>query len=184
MTRSKIVFIASILVALLTGYQAGADEIDDMFGTGDEFEIERFSDSNILLAISRDARVACRKGQCTLHSVTQNHQRFSVTFNIGEGNVPGTWGNGTNINIGDDNPDVPRDFWGISVRYEIGTCTQKIKVPRALFYSLNRYLYGLMNADGTPRRGFTPADEAMIVFYSTIMKQASGCGGNNSSTVN
>jgi hypothetical protein len=40
---------------------------------------------------------------------------------------------------------------------------------------MNRYMYGLISEDGGIRRGFTPADEAMIMFYSTIMKQASGC---------
>jgi hypothetical protein len=36
-----------------------------------------------------------------------------------------------------------------------------------------------MQETGETRKGFTPADEAMIMFYTTIMKQASGsgCGG-------
>jgi hypothetical protein len=36
-------------------------------------------------------------------------------------------------------------------------------------------MYGLISEEGGTRRGFTPADEAMIMFYSTIMKQATGC---------
>jgi hypothetical protein len=36
-------------------------------------------------------------------------------------------------------------------------------------------MYGLMAEDGGTRRGFTPADEAMIMFYTTIMSKASGC---------
>lgn len=42
-------------------------------------------------------------------------------------------------------------------------------------YALNRYMYGLMTETGGTRRGFTPADEAMIMFYTTVMKQATGC---------
>jgi hypothetical protein len=36
-------------------------------------------------------------------------------------------------------------------------------------------MYGLMTETGETKRGFTPADEAMIMFYTTIMKQANGC---------
>lgn len=163
----------------------GGDVIDDMFGGGtDEFEFERFSDDRILVAIDEDAAVNCDKqGLCTLSAITTNSRTFSVNFNIGQGNnASGGFGGygegngGTTINIGDDNQDENREHWGVNVQYKIGSCTQKVKVPRALFYSMNRYLYGLMTEEGSVRRGFTPADEAMILFYTTILNKASGCG--------
>lgn len=165
----------------------GEGDIDDMFGGGtDEFEFERFSDDRILVAIDQDAAVNCSKeGLCTLAATTSSSRRFTVNFNLGEGNNSsggfGGYGNGnggTTINVGGDNNNGDnREHWGVNVQFSMGTCTQKVKVPRALFYAINRYMYGLMNTDGSVRRGFTPADEAMILFYTTILNKASGCGG-------
>ncbi len=165
---------------LLMSTLSFADGIDDIFADGtDEFEFERFSDDSILLAIDSDAQLACGKdGLCTLTSVTNNSSDFEVSFNIGQGTNYGNYGqgSGTVINLGDNgNSNNNGDFWGINVKYSRGKCTQKVNVPRALFYSMNRYLYGLMNEDGSTRRGFTPADEAMILFYTTILNKASGC---------
>jgi hypothetical protein len=164
----------------------GDTDIDDMFGGGtDEFEFERFSDDRIMVAIDQDAAINCDSaGLCTLSAVTTNSRTFTVNFNIGEGNnASGGFGGfgegngGTTINLGDsENGDASRGHWGVNIQYKVGTCTQKVKVPRALFYSMNRYLYGLMGAEGSVRRGFTPADEAMILFYTTILNKASGCG--------
>jgi len=69
--------------------------------------------------------------------------------------------------------DCSPTHWGFTVSYRVGHCTQEVLVPRSLCYSMNRYLYGLMQETGETRKGFTPANEAMIMFYSTIMKQAS-----------
>ena len=68
-----------------------------------------------------------------------------------------------------------RTFGKVSFIVKVGSCEQTVKVPRSLYYSLNRYIYGLLNSDSSTRRSFTPADEAMIIFYTTIAKQAQGC---------
>jgi len=84
---------------------------------------------------------------------------------------------GTTIIVPGSNQTYPgsQPYFGVSLRFTTGRCTQTVKIPRALYISMNRYMYGLMSEDGGTRRGFTPADEAMIMFYSTIMKQATGC---------
>ncbi len=184
----KLLLLLNMML-LLTGtafaQDSGDGDIDDMFGGGtDEFEFERFSDDRILVAIDQDAAINCDKqGLCTLSAVTTNSRNFSVNFNIGEGNnASGGFGGygegngGTTVNIGGNETGEERGHWGVNVQFKVGTCTQKVKVPRALYYSMNRYLYGLMNSDGSVRRGFTPADEAMILFYTTILNKASGCG--------
>lgn len=157
---------------------------EDRFGGGnDEFEFETFDNHSVMVAIKRDMEIACDKaGLCTLSAVTSNDARFTTQFNIGVGNQYGGWnngnGNGTTVIVpnGTDNNNNNNDpYYGLSLRYTRGRCTQRVLVPRALYISMNRYMYGLMAEDGGTRRGFTPADEAMIMFYSTIMKQASGC---------
>ncbi len=165
-----------LMLALLLSTNVLAGDIDDMFGGGeDEFEFERFSDNQILLAIDADAEVACNAGVCTLHSVSNTYGGWEVSFNVGEGSNGNS--GGTNIYTGGStgSSSEPRDYWGVQVKYGRGSCTQRINVPRSVYYAVNRYMYGLMTEEGGTRRGFTPADEAMIMFYTTIMSKASGC---------
>jgi len=169
-----------ILMLAVMSSMTFADNVDDLFAGGeDEFEFDRYSKERILEEIERDARVACTAGVCTLHSVTNNYGGFEVSLNLGEGAAQGGSGS-TNIYTGGTGgtcSDCPRDFWGVTVSYKKGQCTQKINVPRSVYMSLNTYMYGLLNDDGSTRRGFTPADEAMIMFYTTIMSKANGCSG-------
>lgn len=167
----KLLLIFAILVSPVF-----ADEIDDLFGGGDDgFEFERFSNESILLEIDTEAKVACKKGLCTLHAMENKYGEFQVSFNVGEGSPSG--GDGVNVYTGgySNCSDCDRSFWGFTVKYIKGKCTQTVKVPKSVYYALNRYMFGLLNTDGTSRRGFTPADEAMIMFYTTIMDNVKGC---------
>lgn len=173
-------FILNNLNAQEISDEVNSSPYDQRYGAGsDEFELERFDNDNVHLAIKRDMEVACNKqGLCTLSAVTSNDQRFTAQFFIGEGNNFGQFGGGgtTVIVPGSNGNFFPTgQYYGINLRYTRAKCTQTIKVPRSLYISINRYMYGLMTEEGGTRRGYTPADEAMIMFYSTIMKQASGC---------
>lgn len=155
--------------------------IDDDFGTGsDEFEFEKYSNEAVLSMIEDDMEFACdRAGLCTLHSVTQSDSRFTASFSIGEGS-PLSGGNkpdGSVIITGGGNDSLygSQEYWGLSLEHSVGTCTQQIKVPRSLYVSMNRYMYDLIDENGNTRKGFDPSKEAMIMFYSTIMKEANGC---------
>lgn len=181
-----------IMLSLSFGAVAGSGSSDpcrdsqdvrELYGCEtNEFGFERFDDATILMAINRDARISCSEGGlCRLSSVTSNDSRFTATFSFGEGNTFNNGsGSGTNIiipgggtgcgNLCDSGP-----YYGITLRYTKGRCTQTVNVPRSVYYALNRYMYGLMTETGGTRRGFTPADEAMIMFYTTVMKQATGC---------
>ncbi len=180
------------LLGLFSG-RVMADNIDDLFAGGEdrEFEFERFSEANVMNAISHDAGMACRRGLCTLTSNDTRFKEFSINMNGGMGNNSSNGfggygpGNNTGYNIyfpsvgeGTDYSNIPfenRLHANINIQLKIGSCSRTVKIPRALFYSINRYMYGLMNEDSTTRRSFTPADEAMILFYTTIMKEASAC---------
>lgn len=160
-----------------------SQDVREIFGCEtNEFGFERFDDATILMAINRDARISCSPGGlCRFSSVTSNDRRFTATFSFGEGNTFNSGsGSGTNIIIpgggaGCGNLCDTGPYYGITLRYTTGRCTQTVNVPRSVYYALNRYMYGLMTETGGTRRGFTPADEAMIMFYTTVMKQATGC---------
>jgi hypothetical protein len=185
--------LALLALASAVTFTVHADQIDDLFAGGEdrEFEFQRFSEANVMEAISHDAGIACKKGGlCTLTSNDTRFKEFTINMNGGAGNNesngfggygPGA-GNGYNIILpgqgGSGVAGLPledRLHANINIQLKVGTCTRSINIPRSLYYSINRYMYGLMNEDSTTRRSFTPADEAMIMFYTTIMKQADGC---------
>ncbi len=168
----KIILMTALLMSSFTF----ATNVDDLFAGGErEFEFERFADDSILMAIDQDAELACDAGVCTLHAVTNNYGGFEVSFNVGEGEQDN--GSGTTIYTGGSGyqTDGNSEYWGFTVKYSRGKCTQRIRTPRSVYYAINRYMYGLMTEEGGTRRGFTPADEAMIMFYTTIMNKANGC---------
>lgn len=164
-----------------------ADSVDDIFNPGiNQFSYEKLADNNILLAIDKDAKIACQpNGQCVLSSTESNSNAWEIAFNVGQGG--GYMNSGTTIITGGYDSgygtcptnDCLPTHWGLTLTKRNVRCSQKILVPRSLYYSMNRYLYGLLQENGEPKKGFTPADETMIIFYSTIMKQASNssCGG-------
>ncbi|MGB0454123.1 MAG: hypothetical protein ACPGJV_10460 [Bacteriovoracaceae bacterium] len=157
-----------------------ADEIDDLFAGGEserEFEFKRFSREHIFAAIAHDAKLVCKNGLCTLTASHKKYRRFNVSFSLGEGNQNDSisTGGGTIIDLGGNNNNSDDSFWGLRVSYEQGYCDEEIRVPRLLYYVINRYIAGLLDEEGDTRMGFTPADEAMIMFYTTISKQLTGC---------
>ena len=178
----KIIMLLALLGLSLT--PSFADEIDDLFAGGEdtEFDFERFDDNNIMEAIAHDAAIACKNGLCTLTSVDTRYGEFSINLNGGMGNNSsggfGSFGQGTSINFNTGSGTMTfedRLHFGLNIQYKRGRCTRKVNVPRSLYYSINRYLYGLMDEEGNTLMELTSADEAMILFYTTVMRQANGC---------
>ncbi len=168
--------LALLVLASAVSFTVHADQIDDLFAGGEdrEFEFERFSENNVMKAISADAGIACHKGLCKLTSVDTKWKEFSINMNGGMGNnASGGFGgfgdgNGTFINLGNQPNSVSfqdKLHANINMQIKVGTCTRSINIPRSLYYAINRYMYGLMNEDST----------TMIMFYTTVMKQADGC---------
>lgn len=121
-------------------------DIDKKYGGGsEEFEFEKFDNETILLAIKRDMEVACNKqGLCTLSAVTSNDSRFTAQFNIGEGYNMGGYGGGSGTTVivpgSGGYVNSPEPYYGVTLRYTKARCTQTIKVPRSLYFSINRYM--------------------------------------------
>lgn len=174
------------LMWLFVGTSLFADTIDDVFNPGiTSFAFEKAADNNIMLAIEKDAQIACKpNGQCILSSLQSDNKGWETSFNVGQGINYGNSAGTTIITGGYDtgsnncNNCLPT-HWGITISFHSTHCQQQILVPRSLYYAMNRYLYGLLQENGEPRKGFTPADETMIIFYSTIMKQASSTANCN-----
>lgn len=178
---TKLILFLSVFLSLNIMAGSGDTTIDDDFGSGtDEFDFERFSNENVLALIDQDMEMACgRDGLCTLFSVTQNDSRFTASFNFGQGSPV----NGLSkpdsgsviITDGSNGLYDSQEYWGVTLQYTRGQCTESVKVPNSLYLTMNRYFYDFVDENGNPRKGFDPAKEAMIMFYTTIIKQANGC---------
>ena len=177
-----------MLIAFVLAFSCSAFaqdyDVDDIFaGNVEDFKFTKFDNNDILLAIAHDAKVACdRKGICTLNAVTSYDRRYTVQFQVGQGNPNyNNSGSGTTVIIPGSGTTTGQNemYYGLLLKYTNGRCTQEVKVPRSLYFAMNMYLYNLMTDEAGPRKGFTPADEAMIMFYTTVMKQASGCVAAN-----
>jgi len=184
--NKKLLLMLSLLFSMTISGNVMADEIDDMFAGGEdqEFDFNSFGEDQIMRAIAHDAAIACNNGLCTLTSVDTRYREFSININGGIGNNANSGyggygpGDGNFISFNNNRSDITpaeRLHAGVNMQVKIGRCIRSINIPRSLYYSINRYMYGLLEEDSSTRRSFTPADEAMIVFYTTVMKQAEGC---------
>ena len=116
--------------------------------------------------------------------MTNRGEAFTVAISTGYGDPNGSNTNNGGVVVVDSNGGHHNDFQsqpyvGVTLRYIKGSCTQSVNVPKSLYVAMNTYLYHLINEDGSIERQFTPAQQTMILFYTTILKQASGCNNPN-----
>ncbi len=137
----------------------------------------RYSDGYLEWQISRGAEFACKGDRCELASTDSQGKSFTVEFHTGYGSQnSGSGGSGGVIIINGQPELVPQQpFVGVTLRYTRSSCSQQVNVPRSLYVAMNIYLYRLLNEDGSPERVMTPAQQTMILFYTTILNQAKGC---------
>ena len=165
-------------LGLLCGFMLGAGawaDSDDIFeeiaGGSDEFEFVRYSPEVVQMKIREDMQVACKDGLCTLFAYEQEKGgQWITSFNVGYG-YNGDSQEDDDVDTGSFGPYV-----GVTVKYQSKTtCKEKVNVPRSLYIAMNTYMFDLINEDGTTKRTLTAAAEAMMMFYSTIIKQTKGC---------
>jgi hypothetical protein len=176
--NARLVFIA-LLLSLPSQTRAEAEDTDDFESGAPELQEQepvRWSDGRVLWEVMKGARVACQADRCELASIDSQGKSFTVEFNSGYGNQNGNASGSGVIIIGDQIAQPPLQPWiSLTLRYTESTCRSQVNVPRSLYISMNTYLYRLLNADGTPQKVLTPAQQTMILFYTTILNQAKGC---------
>ncbi|MEN9723060.1 MAG: hypothetical protein RJB38_1046 [Pseudomonadota bacterium] len=169
-------FLALSLGSLLSLAPAFSSEFEG--GVEDQFRLTRYSDDQIQLEIQNKIKVACKGDRCELASVTNRGESFTVSVSAGVGNNNQWGGNGGVVIVdgsGRNNSNNNEPYIGVTLKYLKGNCTQSVNVPQSLYIAMNTYLYRLINEDGSTERSFSPAQQTMILFYTTILKQASGC---------
>ncbi len=156
---------------------ATAGEFDQ--AVDQQFRVTRFSDNQIQVEIDQTMKIACRGDRCELASITQKGESFTIGLQAGVGNRQASSSNGSVVIVDPNGSNTDANnsgpYIGLTLKYLRGNCTQVVNVPRSLYRAMNTYLYHLIQEDGSTERQFSPAQQTMILFYTTILNKASGC---------
>ena len=125
------------------------------------------------------ANLACTGSLCTLFSVSINKKSFNITTYVGDG-MPGT-STGTNNYYGNNQNGqsgaTGQLGYGIELTWENTHCTKNVNVDKSVYDSVTTYMKELTNSTpGEPSTypQFTPAEQTMILFYTTVMDLTKG----------
>lgn len=174
----------SILAFLVLAISSSLSFADDFDGGSDEFdqpEYPRYTEAEIQKKIQNEMAVACSGNLCKIVGTDASGDGWTVSFNIGYGNNNN--GSGDTIIIGDkgsDSNNGDRTYAGVTVSYSTYTCQSSLRVTPAVYRFVNTYMYNMVNADGSTKRNFSPADQTVILFYTTMLNKVETCKAVNS----
>ena len=123
--------------------------------------------------------IACKKNLCKIFSVTVNGHKFTVSANLGDNYGSNGGGSGTNYNAyygsdGSCGGGTARQGYGVGVEWEYTHCTKTMNVDESVYRAITTYMKALVNPDGTTNPAFTPAEQTIILFYTTVMQLVKG----------
>jgi len=131
--------------------------------------------------IDRDkANLACEGSLCTLFSVSVNKKTFNITTYVGDG-MPGQQTGGTNnyygTTLNGQQGANGQLGYGIQISWDNTRCSKNVNVDKSVYDAVTTYMRELVNT--TPGENptypqFTPAEQTMILFYTTVMDLTKG----------
>jgi hypothetical protein len=171
--KLKTFFVLACALAMNTSAIAG--EFDGGSGEFDPKPTPSYDEAEIQKKIAQEMSVACSGNLCKIAGTDSSGEGWTVSFTVGYGNNTGT--NGTNIYIGDKS-STNDNGWnaGITVTYKNYTCESDLRVTPAVYRFVNTYMYNMVNGDGSVKRNFSPADQTVILFYTTMLNKVESCG--------
>lgn len=133
--------------------------------------------------MARDSsNLACKDSLCTLFSVNVNKQTFTITSYVGtsqNGGMSGGTG-GVNNYYGNTTPGGQGSNemgYGIQITWEKTRCTKNVNVDKSVYDAVTTYMRQLINSkpgEDPTYPQFTPAEQTMILFYTTVMDLTKG----------
>ena len=170
----KLLLAATVCLA----FSAQANEFDNGSPEFDQPSAPNYSEAEIQKKIQEEMAVACSGNLCKIVGTDNQGSSWTVAFNVGYGNQNGN-GTGNNIYIGGENSDSEGGYYaGITVTYKTYQCSTNLRVTPAVYRFVNTYLYNMVNADGSTKRNFSPADQTVILFYTTMLNKVEQCRDN------
>lgn len=174
-------FLNTALAVVLLSTVVNADEFDGGSPEYDPRPNPHYSESEIQRKIENEMAVACRGNLCSIVGTDSSGEGWTVSFQVGYGNTPN--GTGNNFYIGTDGKNHGANgsdyYAGITVTYKNYSCQSTLRVTPSVYRFVNTYMYNMVNTDGSTKRNFSPADQTVILFYTTMLNKVDNCKANN-----
>lgn len=165
-----------VLASLFLSYASHANEFDEGSGEFDTPARPGYSESDIQKKIENEMAIACSGNLCKVVGQDNQGSGWTVQFQVGYGNNDNN-GNGDTIYIGgNNNNNNDKGYASVTVTYRNFKCHSNLLVTPAVYRFVNTYLYNMVNSDGSVKRNFSPADQTVILFYTTMLNKVSACG--------
>lgn len=176
----SFLFVASLITTglMISGSVANAGgEFDQAAPTSDQLQSTTLmTEAEIQKKVLEDMKRQCDSdGHCWLMGTDGSGSSWTLGLNAGVG--ARTIGTGsTVINLGDDSNNNSSDpYYGLSITYRRYNCETNLRVSPAMKRLLETYQYQGVNADGTTKRTFSPADLSLLSLYATLNSKLETC---------
>jgi hypothetical protein len=168
--------ILALLFSTFISLNAFAGEFDDGSPEFDPKPIPKYSEADIQKQIEKEMAVACSGNLCRIVGTDSQGDSWTVSFNVGYGDQSSS-GGGNSFYIGGDksNNSGGNMYAGVNVTYRNYKCHSNLLVTPAVYRFVNTYMYNMVNSDGSTKRNFSPADQTVILFYTTMLNKVEAC---------
>ncbi|MCE3010197.1 MAG: protease [Proteobacteria bacterium] len=165
-----------ILAALLSlSLQSYASEFDEGAPEHDQRPLPNRTDADIQRSIRDEMSIACSGNLCKIVGADNQGSGWTVSFNVGYGSTPNS-GSGDTIYIGDKgDSNSDSNYAGITVTYKNYKCISTLRVTPAVYQFVNTYMYNMVNHDYSTKRNFSPAEQTVVLFYTTMLNKVENC---------
>jgi len=176
--------LVSLLVIASASF-AFANEFDKESPEYDSKKQVKNDQATIHKKITEDMDVSCKGSLCTIAQKDTHNRGWSVTLNVGEGPAGYGYGygygngGGSTVIVGDPSQNQNQQYYGVTVRYENMHCTSNTNIDKSMYEVLKTYILSMLTEDGATKRTFTPADQATILQYVTMISNTDGCRSSN-----
>ncbi|MBS1970439.1 MAG: protease [Bdellovibrionales bacterium] len=169
-------FLAVLLACLCFNFTATAGEFDGGSPEFDEKPNPKYSEAEIQRKIENEMAIACSGNLCKIVGTDSQGESWTVSFNVGYGDQVNN-GGGNSIYIGSDKGynNGGNMYAGVNVTYRTYKCHSNLLVTPAVYRFVNTYMYNMVNSDGSTKRNFSPADQTVILFYTTMLNKVEAC---------
>lgn len=176
----KLKFLGALLVIHMFSLLTFAGEFDDGSPEYDPRPNPHYTETEIQRRIENEMAVACRGNLCSIVGTDGHGEGWTVSFQVGYGDNQNSSGNNFYIGEGGNSSQGGGDYYaGITVTYKNYTCNSTLRVTPAVYRFVNTYMYNMVNADGSTKRNFSPADQTVILFYTTMLNKVDNCKALN-----
>lgn len=183
--RKAVLSIAAVSSVTLSVMSSDAlaqqrSEFDQAAPTFDQLQSPTLmTEAEIQKAVLENMKRQCDdQGRCWLMGSDSSGSSWTLSFNAGVGNQTVATGS-TVINLGDEGNNNSNDpYYGFNITYRRYNCETNLRVDPSMKRLLMTYQYSGINADGTTKRTFSPAELSLLSLYATLNAKLETCRPN------